>query len=121
MNNQRKTGSSKQFSEIDEDHLLHYIDGTMSAADQHRLEELLENDPFLSDAVEGLSEIHDKEQLKAITAQLNLQLKKQIQKKRKERRYRKKLTDSWGWIFVLIILMLALLSWWVIKVMAPQS
>lgn len=117
MRRKGKTGDHNSTAIIDEDRLLAYIGGTMPPDEQHLLEEILEEDPFLNDAVEGLSEIHDKEQLHAIAAQINDRLKKQIQHRRKHRRNRPKLTDRWGWIFVLIILVLVLTGWWVIKMM----
>jgi len=116
--NKRHNNENHSFNgEIDEERLLSYIDGSMPAGEQHQLEELLETDPFLSDAIEGLSEVRDKAQLKAIAAQINTQLSRQIQNRRKQRRSRPKLTDHWGWLFVVIILLLMLVSWWVIRVM----
>lgn len=108
---------------IDEEQLLAYIDGTMPPAEQHMLEEILEENPFLNDAVEGLAEIHDKEQLKAIATQINHQLRRQVKSRRqgRRRRHRAKLTDHWGWIFVVIILLLALTAWWVIRMVARQG
>jgi anti-sigma factor RsiW len=103
-------------SVIDEEHLLAYLEGSMLPGEQHRIEEILEADPFLNDAVEGLSEIKDKQQLRAIAAQINAQLSRQIQSRRKQRRSRPKTADRWGWIFALILLLLVLISWWVMKV-----
>ncbi|WP_118976041.1 hypothetical protein [Taibaiella koreensis] len=102
---------------IDEAQLLAYVEGSLSPEEQFRIETLLEQDPFLNDAVEGLAEIKDKAQLKAIAGQINAQLRKQIQSRRKQRRRRPKLEHHWGWLFALILLLLVLLSWWVIKQM----
>ncbi|MFA6058802.1 MAG: hypothetical protein WC756_11435 [Taibaiella sp.] len=107
--------------QIDEDRLLAYLEGKMPAQEQHALEEILESDPFLNDAVEGLAEIKDKEQLRDIAAQINAQLKRQIQSRRKQRKSRTKLSDHWGGIFVLVILLLILLSWLVIKTMVKAG
>lgn len=117
VSNKRKTDNQDDIVEMDEHSLLDYINGTMSDSRQHQLEVLLESDPFLSDAIEGLAEVKDKEQLKEIARQINDQLRKQIRNRRKERRTRKRRTDHWGWIFVVTILLLTLLSWWVIKTM----
>ena len=106
---------------IDEDRLLAYLEGRMPAQEQHALEEILEADPFLNDAVEGLAEIKDKEQLRDIAAQINAQLKRQIKNRRKQRRSRTKLSDHWGGIFVLVLLLLILLSWLVIKTMVKAG
>lgn len=117
MNRINKIWHQDNTSTIDENRLLAYIEGRLSSEEQHRLEEVLEANPFLNDAVEGLAEIKDKEQLKQITAQLNLQLKKQIQQRKKQRKSRRKLTEHWGWLYVLIVLLLALMAWWVIRLM----
>ena len=117
MSSKRNTAHWDDIAEMDEESLLSYINGTMSADRQYQLEALLENDPFLNDAVEGLAEVKDKERLKAIAQQINQQLRKQIQTRRKERRTKKRVTDKWGWIFVVTILLLLLISWLVIKVM----
>jgi anti-sigma factor RsiW len=116
-----KIGNHSNSRQIDEDRLLAYLEGTLPAQEQHALEEILEADPFLNDAVEGLAEIKDKEQLRDIAAQINNQLKKQIQNRRKQRRARTKLSDHWGGIFVLVLLLLILLSWLVIKAMVKAG
>ena len=95
---------------IDEDQLLAYIEGRLSSKDQYALEELLEADPFLNDAVEGLAEMKDKAHLRQITSQINLQLRRQIKSRKKHRRGRPKLTEHWGWLYVLIVLVLILIT-----------
>lgn len=118
MADKKKIGT-KDGTAIDESSLLGYLDGTMPPDQQHMLEELMDADPFLSDAVEGLANVRDKEQLKIITAQLNKQLKK-LTEKRRERRKHNKITDHWGWIFVVIVLLLVILGWWVIHMMQSR-
>lgn len=105
---------------IDEAQLLAYIEGSLPPEEQFRLEALLDQDPFLSDAVDGLSEIEDKAQLKMIAGQINAQLRKQIQSRRKHRRRRPRLDNHWGWIFVLVLLLLVLVSWLVIRQMPAR-
>ena len=101
---------------INEDSVLAYVEGKLSLEQQHVLETLLEEDLFLNDAVEGLFEVKDKEHLKQITAQINLQLKRQIKNRKQQRsKPRIKITEHWGWLYVLVVLILVLLSWWVIK------
>jgi anti-sigma factor RsiW len=105
---------------IDESRLLAYLEGRLSSEEQHVLEEVLESDPFLNDAVEGLTEIKDKEYLQQIAAQINQQLRKQIKNRKQHRRSRPKLTEHWGWLYVCIVLGLVLLAWIVIKVMESR-
>lgn len=103
---------------IDESRLLAYLEGRLSSEEQHVLEEVLESDPFLNDAVEGLAEIKDKEHLKQIAAQINQQLRRQIKTRKQHRRSRPKLTEHWGWLYVLIVLGLVMVAWAVIRIMA---
>lgn len=107
-------------ADIDEAQLLAYIEGSLSPEEQFRLETLLEQDPFLNDAVEGLAEVKDKAQLKAITQQLNAQLRKQIRSRRNQRRRRPQTTHHWGWIFVLAVLLLIILSWLVMRALPAR-
>lgn len=108
----------KEHTAIDEDQLLAYLEGNMSPEEQHVLEEVLESDPFLNDAVEGLAAIKDKEQLRQIAAQINQHLRHQVKKrKHHRRRSRHKLTEHWGWLYVLIVLGLALVAWLAIRFM----
>ncbi|WP_157976899.1 hypothetical protein [Taibaiella helva] len=107
-------------SDIDEAQLLAYIEGSLTPEEQFRLETLLDQDPFLSDAIDGLSAIEDKAQLRMIAGQINAQLRRQIQSRRKHRRRRPRLDNHWGWIFVLVLLLLVLLSWWVIRQMPTR-
>jgi len=100
---------------IDEDRLLDYIEGRMPPDEEYRLETILESDPFLNDAVEGLAEVKDRAQLRAIAAQINVQLRRQVRSRRRQRRGHK-LTEGQGWLMVLIVLLLVLLAWWVIRV-----
>ncbi|PSK88157.1 hypothetical protein [Taibaiella chishuiensis] len=115
MADKKKIGNNEG-NAIDEATLLRYLDGTMPPDQQHKLEALMDTDPFLSDAIEGLAEVRDQEQLRIITAQLNNQLKK-LTEKRRARRGRNKLTDHWGWIFVLVVLLLVVLGWLVIHML----
>ncbi|KAA5532202.1 hypothetical protein F0919_15485 [Taibaiella lutea] len=117
MNRTNKIWNADESIAIDENQLLAYLEGRLSSEEQHRLEEVLESDPFLNDAVEGLAEIKDKEQLKQIAAQINQQLRRQIKNRKAHRKSRTRLTEHWGWLYVLIVLGLVLMAWWVIKLM----
>lgn len=99
---------------VDTDYLLAYLEGTLPHKEQHDLEAIIEHDPFLNDAIEGLSYIDDKDYLKSITAQINIQLKKQIDSRRQTRHKSRKIDDHWGWVAVAVILILCVMAWLVI-------
>ncbi len=115
MNDKNNIGNNGFLNEVDEHSLLQYLEGNMPHAQQHALEAALDSDPFLNDAIDGLYEVKDPAQLRAIAAQINAQLKRNIKNKRAQRRSRKKAVDNWGAIFVLIILLVVLICWIVMK------
>lgn len=101
---------------LSEEQLLGYLQGRLPADQQHLIEEILLEDPFLNDAVEGLAGIKDKEQISHITTQLNLRLRRQIKEKKAMRRERRRFRpDRHAWIYILIVLLLIILSWVLIK------
>ncbi len=97
---------------INTDTLLKYLDGSLNDADRVAVQEALAADPFLSDALEGLGQVPDKQQLEFVVAQLNAQLRRQVSKRRQRRR---KPLQQPLWMYVLLILLLAVLCWLALK------
>jgi len=99
---------------IDEQHILQYLEGTLRPDEQHRLEAVMDQDPFLRDAVEGLSGMPDKQRVYQIVLQINKHLRKHsaIKRKRMLPFIEQKLLL---WASVLILFLLVLLAWWVLK------
>jgi hypothetical protein len=98
---------------IDQETLLLYLQGKLSAEKQHELEkEMLQGD-FEADALEGLSAIHDKNKIEVLVEQLKLDLNKKTLKKKK-----KPLTDAgiqpWLIISLIVILVLIVISYVII-------
>jgi len=58
-----------------------YINGTLSKADQIAFEAQLTADPMLRDALEGLRQVKQPKRIAQVSAQLNKQLLKRLQKK----------------------------------------
>ncbi len=112
----KKTLSHARGRLIDDRLLLDYLEGAMPYEQQRELEELLDEDPFLNDAIEGLSELKNKDQLKAIAEQINHKLRRRINLRRKERRQRRVFQGQWGWIFTFILVLLILVCWVVYRV-----
>jgi hypothetical protein len=65
--------------------LIRYLEGKMLPDEKRRFESLMEGDPFLSDAVEGLSAM-DKKVIPGIVFQLNTALGKQVKQRRRRSR-----------------------------------
>ena len=99
---------------IDQETLLLYLQGKLSGEKKHEVEkELLQGD-FEEDALEGLQDFKDKEQLQYMVEMLNRDLKKKTAKK-KERREKMKIKDQpWIYISILILFILIAISYVVI-------
>ena len=101
--------------EVDQETLLAYLQGQLSAEKQHELEKSLVDNPFASDALEGLRDISDKKQLNHAIELLNRDLRKKIET-RKKRRSKLKIPDQSNMaIVILILLLLVVICFLVIK------
>lgn len=104
-------------TEVDQETLLLYLQGKLSAEKKHEVEKQLLQDEFEGEAMEGLQDFRDKEQLQYMVEMLNRDLKKKTGKKAKRR---EKLTikyQPWIYISILILLLLVALCYIVIRKM----
>ena len=92
--------------ELNEDQLLHYIQGKASAEDVHAVERQMAEDDFVNDAVEGLQNFTSPKKIDSYLNQLNKNLQQQLEvkKQKKEKREIKHL----GWIIFAAVLILVL-------------
>jgi len=103
--------------DIDQETLMLYLQGKLSEQKKHEVEEKLLENEFADDALEGLKEFRDKEQVSYIVEALNRDLKKRTEKKKK-RREKMKLPDMpWLYITIVIFLLLIVLCYLVIRKM----
>ncbi len=102
-------------TEVDQETLLLYLQGKLSEKEKHDVEkQLLQND-FDNEAIEGLQEIKDKQQIQYMVEMLNRDLKKKTEKK-KLRRDKMKIKDQpWLYISIAILLLLIIISYIVIR------
>jgi hypothetical protein len=101
-------------TEVDQATLLLYLQGKLSEEKKHEVEKILMENEFAGDALEGLQEIQDKEQIGYMVEMLNRDLKKKTAKK-KQRREKMKLKDQpWLYISILILILLIVLSYIII-------
>jgi hypothetical protein len=101
-------------TDVDQETLLLYLQGRLSEEKKHEVEEKLIQNDFDDDAVEGLQEIKDKQQIKYMVEMLNRDLKKKTEKKKKMREKMKIKDQPWLYISILILLMLIVISYIVI-------
>lgn len=95
--------------------LSQYLAGTMDAAQKAQLDEACAQDPFLADAVEGLSTHGDAALLAELTQQINRQLRLQVAKRRKIRKGRNRQLPNYKfWISILVFLALVVVAYFAI-------
>ncbi len=115
MNDNIRDILSNFSSEIDQETLLKYLQGKLSEEQKNEVEKKMLTSDFNNDALEGLSEIKEKERLSFLVETLNRDLRKKLDKK-KQRREKLRLKDQpWFYISLLILLLLIILSYFIIQ------
>ena len=104
-------------SEVDQETLLKYLEGKLSAAEQHDLEKNTLDDPFESEALEGLQGFENKAAIASMVEQLNRDLKKKTKKKDKLPHRRKASIEPWLLITIAVVLLIAIISYFIIHKM----
>ena len=108
-------------TEVDQETLLLYLQGKLSAEQQHEVEKKMMDNEFTSDAFEGLQHFKDKPHLQALVAQLNKDLKKKTEKKKAAREKRKIKLEPWLLITIVLILVLVAISYYIIHRMMNNA
>jgi hypothetical protein len=114
MNDDLKDILSNLNPEVDQETLLRYLQGKLSEQEQHEVEKQMMGDDFEADALEGLQEFKNKKNLSLLVDQLNADLKRRTEKKRRFKEKMKLNLDSNLIVAVVIILLLIILSYFVI-------
>ena len=121
MNENLKDILSNLSTDIDQETLLLYLQGKLSEEKKHEVEKQLLDNEFADEALEGLQEIKDKQQISFMVDALNRDLKKRTEKKRQRKEKMKLKEQPWLYITLLIILLLIVLSYIVIHRMRQQG
>ncbi|CAG1005648.1 hypothetical protein ANRL2_04513 [Anaerolineae bacterium] len=102
---------------LPEDKLMAYLEGKLSPAEQREVEALLAEEGMESDALEGLQQL-PVNKAHRMAERINYRLQHDLKKNR--HRGRKGFTDNkWGWIAILIVLLLAVLAYFILKLTMP--
>ena len=101
-------------TDIDQETLLLYLQDKLSEEKKHEVEKQLLENEFASDAVEGLQEFKDKQQIAYMVDMLNRDLKKKTEKKKKRREKLKLPDQTWLYIAIVIVILLIIISYIVI-------
>lgn len=114
MNENLKDILSNLNADVDQETLLKYLQGKLSAAEQHEVEKNLLDDDFEADALEGLQQVQNTQEIPVLVEQLNLDLKKRTTKKKKGFLKQEPKVESWLLLAIVIILLLVIISFLVI-------
>ena len=99
---------------VDQQALLRYLQGKLSAEEQHELEKQMMDADFESDALDGLQDFKNSSNIAALVDKLNKDLKKRTEKKKRFREKLKLKLDASLMISIVIILLLIILSYLII-------
>ncbi|HRD57114.1 MAG TPA: hypothetical protein PK504_03650 [Ferruginibacter sp.] len=114
MSDELKNILSHLNKDVEQEKLLEYLNKQLSPGEQHELEASMQDDPFASDALDGLSQMKEPVHISSLVQQLNKDLTKQLDKKKKRKR-RQIIETPWFFYSIIIILALAILGYIVIK------
>jgi hypothetical protein len=101
--------------ELNEEKLKKYLSGDISDEERHEIEKQMADSDFINDAVEGLQNVSDKQNLDEYVNHLNKDLHQYISGKKKIKEKRKIKDISWIIIAVIVILLLCVLAYVVIR------
>ena len=96
----------------EEEELLNYVDGKLDAQARHEVEAAMNDDPFTSDAAEGLQAYSGRASIETAVSGLNKQLKKNLRPKRRRSGIQ---NQSWTYVAIIVLLLMAVLAYIVIK------
>lgn len=121
MNENLKDILSNLNPEVDQEMLLKYLQGKLSVQEQHELEKQMMGNDFNSDALEGLQEFQNKKNITDLVGQLNADLKRRTEKKRRFREKLKLNLDSNLIVVIIIIFLLIILSYLILHKKMTQG
>lgn len=105
---------------IDQETLMRYLQGKLSEEEQHEVEKGLIDSDFDGDALDGLRQFGNQKDIGLLVDQLNKDLKKRTEKKK---RFREKLSlklEPWLIMSIIIILILAVISYIIVRSRLPH-
>lgn len=101
--------------DIDNQQLMDYLSNQLNKASGHEVETAMAADEFMNDAVEGLQQIADKNNVQAYVEQLNDGLQKQIAKNKKRKEKRRLKDSPYTYLAIIILLVLMVICFIAVK------
>ncbi|MEI8074970.1 MAG: hypothetical protein WCH78_09480 [Bacteroidota bacterium] len=109
-----------QGSEPNEEALRRYLEGTASEEERFAIENQMADEDFMNDAVEGLQNFKNQHQMQDYVNQINKELHKQTNKKKRRRLKHHMEDQNWTLISVILIIILCILGYFVIHLTEQQ-
>jgi len=100
--------------------LVDYLTHNLSHEKQLHLENAIEQDPFVQDAIEGLRKIPDKQQINQSINELNQHLNKLVYTKNKRKQKRKLPVNQWAMLAVIVVLFVSIITYFIIHLQASK-
>lgn len=107
-------------TEVNQETLLLYLQGRLSAEKQHEVEKALLENEFAAEALEGLQHIKDQKKVQLLVDQLNRDLKNKTAKKKVFKEKMRLKTEPWLLTGIIILLLLIVLAYFVIFLFLRQ-
>lgn len=101
--------------DIEQEKLLEYLNRKLSVQEQHDLEKQMNDDEFMSDAMDGLQHVNNKADVPIMVQQINSGLKKQLDRHKRNNSKRSLRTDSYIYYAIIFLLLLVVIAFMVIK------
>lgn len=115
MSDELKDILSNEHPEIDPELMMQYLQGKLTPEQRHEVEKQLMEGEFEEEAMEGLQDFKDKEQIQYTVEALNRDLKKRTEKKKKRRDKLKLPDQTLVIVAVVVVLLLVVVSYVVIR------
>ena len=106
---------SNSNKDIDNQKLMDYLSGKLSADEKHEVEKQMADSDFMNDALEGLEDVKNKKELTFFVEQLNADLHTQLEKKKLKKQKRSIKEQPWLYLAIILLLLLSIISFIVIK------
>src|SRR5687768_685683 len=111
---------SNSNKDIDNQKLMDYIAGKLSAEEKHEVEKWMADSHFMNDAVEGLEAVRNKNKISDTIEQLNKDLLKKLEKKRSKKKKRQLKDAPWIYYAIVITLFLIVITWYILDKMGVR-
>ena len=92
---------------VSQEKLIQYLEGSLPDLERQQIEKQLEEDEFLNDAMEGLHQITDSQQISQVVNDLNRSIQKQVTTQ--QRKKNKQPIFSLYWVYIAIMLLIILI------------